>query len=91
MPGAEAAGTGVSACRPSDRGGELTSGGRGARDLGSGSGLGEEESSMKRLLLALLLAFAAHCAWADCDYSGKRYSTGAKVGGRTCQSDGSWR
>jgi hypothetical protein len=46
---------------------------------------------VKKLLLALVLAFATQCVWADCDYGGKRYSTGSKVGGKTCESDGSWR
>lgn len=26
-----------------------------------------------------------------CSYNGSNYPPGSKVGGRTCQSDGSWR
>ena len=48
---------------------------------------------MKRAVTILLIcAFCASAtAWADCVYNGKRYATGSKVGGRTCQTDGSWR
>jgi len=46
---------------------------------------------VRKLFFALLLALVTHCVWADCDYGGKRYSTGSKVGGKSCQSDGSWR
>jgi len=48
---------------------------------------------MKRAMTALMICalFASTMAWADCVYNGQRYATGSKVGGRTCQTDGSWR
>ncbi|MBL8350194.1 MAG: hypothetical protein JNL87_07740 [Burkholderiaceae bacterium] len=43
-------------------------------------------------VLALVLAAGfASTAWADCVYQGKKYPTGTKIGGLTCQPDGTWR
>lgn len=38
----------------------------------------------------LLLIFCAE-AIADCEYQGRWYRTGSRVGDRVCQDDGSWR
>ncbi len=48
---------------------------------------------MKHAMTVLLMCalYASTAVWADCVYNGQRYSTGSKVGGRTCQTDGSWR
>ena len=48
---------------------------------------------MKHAMTVLLICLfcGSTMAWADCVYNGQRYSTGSKVGGRTCQADGSWR
>jgi hypothetical protein len=47
---------------------------------------------MSKLLFAGLLILSTIAqAWADCDYQGRHYSTGSRVGNKVCQSDGSWR
>jgi hypothetical protein len=53
----------------------------------------DEEMTMKHAMTVLLICvfFASSVAWADCVYNGQRYATGSKVGGRTCQANGSWR
>jgi hypothetical protein len=49
-------------------------------------------SRLKIVVLTAFLAFAAApAAWADCVYQGKSYPTGTKIGGLTCQADGTWR
>jgi len=49
---------------------------------------------MKKLLLSLIIG-AIVCtslpAYADCVYKGRSYPAGSKIGGLTCQADGSWR
>lgn len=48
----------------------------------------------RKCLAALMLLIAAgfaSSAWADCVYQGKKYPTGTKIGGLTCQADGTWR
>jgi hypothetical protein len=51
-----------------------------------------EEDEMLRVLLALILLGAlVQQALADCEYQGKRYPTGTKIGDKTCMKDGSWR
>jgi hypothetical protein len=48
---------------------------------------------MKQFLTAVLIlcSVAASTVWADCDYAGRRFPTGTKIGDRTCQPDGTWR
>ena len=41
------------------------------------------------LLLAATLWFTE--AYADCIYKGKSYPTGTRLGGLTCQADGTWK
>ena len=47
--------------------------------------------SMIVILTALVTLAMAPAAWADCVYQGKTYPTGTKIGGLTCQADGTWR
>jgi hypothetical protein len=46
---------------------------------------------LRASLLAIALMFLGGQAWADCQYAGKWYRTGTKIGSKTCQEDGSWR
>jgi hypothetical protein len=43
------------------------------------------------VILVFLLATASRVAFADCEYKGKYYPTGTKIGTRVCQADGTWR
>jgi len=42
-------------------------------------------------LLFLITCSFASGAWADCVYKGNSYPTGTKIGGLTCQPDGTWK
>jgi hypothetical protein len=47
-------------------------------------------------LLGKSLFLAATCLWlsaahADCLWKGKSYPTGTRIGGLTCQADGTWK
>lgn len=49
---------------------------------------------MSKLLLSFIIVAVAWMslpAYADCVYKGRSYPTGSKIGGLTCQADGSWR
>jgi hypothetical protein len=47
---------------------------------------------MKRLIVILLISqWLAVTAFADCTFEGKKYRTGEKAGGATCQEDGTWK
>ena len=48
----------------------------------------------RKTLMILTLLFTcgfASGAWADCLYQGRPYPTGTKIGGLTCQANGTWR
>ena len=45
---------------------------------------------MKKLIAFIMLILISANANADCWLNGTRYTTGAVVGGLTCQPDGSW-
>jgi hypothetical protein len=54
--------------------------------------VGRKEVVMKRsLICGIILAFFAQAAWADCEYQGKYYKTGTRVGSKVCQADGTWK
>jgi hypothetical protein len=47
---------------------------------------------VKRIwVLGFLLAFGVGNAFADCEYQGKWYPTGTRIGSKVCQPDGNWR
>ena len=45
---------------------------------------------LRALVLGVVLSFLCGQAWADCEYGGKWYRTGTKIGTKTCQEDGGW-
>jgi hypothetical protein len=49
------------------------------------------ERKTKSILVFLISCGFASGAWAACLYQGNAYPTGTKIGGLTCQADGTWR
>jgi hypothetical protein len=47
---------------------------------------------MKKLIIGaiLLVGYVGH-AIADCEYQGKWYPTGTRIGPMVCQADGTWK
>ena len=43
------------------------------------------------ILMFLITCGFASGAWADCLFQGRAYPTGTRIGGLTCQADGTWR
>ena len=48
---------------------------------------------MKKVMVVLFVVFASisRLAWADCEYQGKYYPTGTRIGSKVCQADGTWK
>ena len=46
--------------------------------------------TLMSLLFLITFGFSS-AVWADCVYQGKSYPTGTKIGGLTCQPDGTWK
>ena len=49
-----------------------------------------ERKTLMILMFLTMYGFASD-AWADCLYQGRPYPTGTKIGGLTCQANGTWR
>ena len=49
------------------------------------------KKSLARALVLLATSGWICSAWADCVYQGKSYPTGTRLGGLTCQADGTWK
>lgn len=48
----------------------------------------------RKILMAVAFVITcgfASAVWADCVYQGRSYPTGTRIGGLTCQPDGTWR
>ena len=45
---------------------------------------------MKNIILLAVLFFSVNTAFADCDFGGVSYKTGAVVGGFVCTASGRW-
>ncbi len=43
------------------------------------------------MMILVVLAFFSQQAFADCEYGGRFYPTGTRIGSKVCQDDGTWR
>lgn len=49
------------------------------------------KKTFARVLVVLATSSCFSSAWAECVYQGKSYPTGTRLGGLTCQADGTWK
>jgi hypothetical protein len=49
------------------------------------------KNSFARVVVFVVASVWFASAYADCMYQGKSYPTGTKLGGLTCQADGTWK